>query len=246
MRNWDVAVKVGDLHSRYTVFSPSFWVRGVFNRWRLETPDLATEVPLRYEVAFGGAGADGQDAWDENPVGIGYFQDLDMQSRNSIPAPQILEFGNDLPDRPTQLRTIAPCPVSVGWLPRRSLAGTFDDGWKKTRWPLFPKDSSDLFFCAAPASLRFPGFLQGDECIVLDGFTHDANICSKLPGGIAPVLIIPGENGQVFWSRFVLDTLVINPEKRSVAATWRACVFAPKQECQAIVLRNPVRGMPHA
>ena len=52
------------------------------------------------------------------------------------------------------------------WLPRRALAGSYNDIWKQTRWPKLPKDFDFGYWNAAPEDQQFD-YPQGGEKIML-------------------------------------------------------------------------------
>ncbi|MBK9258908.1 MAG: DUF2169 domain-containing protein [Polyangiaceae bacterium] len=51
--DWQVGIEVGPIKKRLRVTGPRAWVREG-GEWKLEDPAPVTEVPLRYEYAFGG------------------------------------------------------------------------------------------------------------------------------------------------------------------------------------------------
>jgi hypothetical protein len=239
---WEVSITVGHHRAAFKVESRSYWVRSsLTNRWTIEKGEAFTELPLRYEFAFGGSSPDKRKVWGHNPVGIGYIPEEDLQSVREIPCPQIVSCETTQPQKPCLMQTIAAGPLAGHWLPRRELAGTFDEKWRETRWPFFPNDSSDDHFCCAPSFLQVPGYLNGNEHFMLSGFTHDKPIEGKLPGGLSPLLLMPSAAGKVYWSYFNLDTLVINPGARSASATWRATVYRIPKMVDAIVLSNATK-----
>src|SRR5262249_48583603 len=51
---WVVRVQVGPLVKALRVTGPRQWVKGALAGWKLREPEPCTEVPIRYEQAFGG------------------------------------------------------------------------------------------------------------------------------------------------------------------------------------------------
>ena len=56
--SWWVSVKVGEVEKHLRVTGPRAWVRGP-RGFALTEPEPCVEVPLRYELAFGGVAPDG-------------------------------------------------------------------------------------------------------------------------------------------------------------------------------------------
>lgn len=133
----------------------------------LEEPALASEVSIHWQNAFGGehkapatdqrnkagelqkkAGADQWRVDERNPVGCGRYPSAGER------APQ-LEVSTLKPYRGGILQGDYP-PIGLSaigraWLPRRSLAGTYDDAWLQNQWPLPPKDFDYAYWNCAPA-----------------------------------------------------------------------------------------------
>src|SRR5690606_31440841 len=117
------------------------------------TPPIAFErMPVSYERAFGGwdvSHADpGRHAFEpRNPAGRGLC--VRWGRRERILAPN-LESIRD----PIRSPYDRPAPVAFGfvsphWQPRANLAGTFDDAWRRQRFPLLPVDFDPRFHNAA-------------------------------------------------------------------------------------------------
>lgn len=77
--------------------------------------------------------------------------------------------------------TIGITPIHRAWQPRRGLAGTFDDEWKNSRWPLYPADFNPDFFQQAPESLRLSsGHFRGDEKVRIRGLGRRPAWCEEI------------------------------------------------------------------
>lgn len=226
--SWEVSAAVGDRASRLRVTGPRWWLRDG-DRWRLSEPLATMAVPLRYELAYGGIARDAEGRrearCEENPLGAGFAPPWSRAGLDRIAAPQI-EWPDDA------LRSIddaiAPAgfgPVGRAWLPRRSLAGTYDDAWRATRWPAIPTDFDFRYWCAAPRGLGGVGHLRGDEAVRLTGVGALPEISFSLPGHDVFALL-RHENGVVLPLPMQLDTISIDADALEVCLVWRLALGA--------------------
>lgn len=212
--------------------------RGRFLGWRLTEPEPVLEVPLRYELAYGGVqrrpGEDGEavcEADERNPIGRGWI-DAGLTPRDApVPAPQIEDPADPVAD---PARSHAPQglgPIPPAWLPRRPLGGTYDARWRAEVWPNWPADYDFAYHNSAHPDLIHPGFLAGDEEIRLIGLDGGARPrVLRLPGHRLELALDLAEGGSV---RFTmdLDTLLLDiadpdPAEYRIFLTWRATFAA--------------------
>jgi hypothetical protein len=226
--SWPVRVKVGEVEKRLRVTGPRAWVRGE-GGFTLTDPEPCTEVPLRYELAFGGVARHGdrEVAYDANPFGLGFSPDFSREGKDRIEAPRIEDPADPVTEIGKPHR-----PQGVGvwgrtWPPRVERAGTYDEAWKKERWPRLPADFDFAYWNCAHPDLVAPGLLRGDEEIVLSGFDPAGERRHRLPGHDVFVLLerAPGE-GEV--RPMGVDTLVIDLERRKAIAVYRSVLPWPR------------------
>ena len=155
----EVIVQVGKREKHLAVFGERVWRRGGLG---MTEPQAFTSMSLSWEHSFG----DGQYA--ANPLGRGIIPDT--CPRDAIITLPNVEYFNDLIvdsyDRP---RPAAMLPVLPHWAPRASRAGTYDQEWKKNRWPWFPDDVDPNFFNVASEDQQFAGFFEGGEAVHIRG-----------------------------------------------------------------------------
>ena len=221
----DVGIKVGPVQKTATVFGDRFWVRtaqGV----RRSRPAPLERVPLTWENAFGGR--DEAHSTPErsrldprNPVGTGYGTPLakvgDRLRLPNIENPNQLihEYGS----------VVEPCGfgfTSPNWEPRASLAGTYDERWDQTRKPMLPVDFDRRFFNAAAPGLVAPGYLRGDEDLVVWNTTPVPRLALRLPAIPPPRcrVVLRGRPDVQLATR--LDTVIVNTDERQLMLLWRA------------------------
>ncbi len=227
----DVGVKVGSVSKVVRVFGDRHWIKqkgGVF----ATKPQPFTEMPLVYERAFGGwdkADVD-ESNWryePRNPVGMGFGDPLRFAEEGKVPIPNI-EDPNNLIRRYGD----SPAPVGFGfispnWQPRAQYAGTYDEKWDKTRKPLLPEDFDRRFFNAASPGLIAPGYLRGDEDVMIVNASPVPKLKFKLPGIPPPVCKVRLRNGRTEILRTNLDTVIINTDEMLVFLIWRNYMHVP-------------------
>ena len=231
--DWPVSVEVvGRLFYGFQVRGPAQWAKAN-GRWRLPEPDPVTEVPIRYELAFGGSapGEDGPVFHDHNPVGRGFVTDRLLDGDDPIPAPQIGDLAEFMAgDIRSPMTVHGVGPIGKAWLPRRSAAGTFDEAWKATRHPRMPKDYTLAFWNAAPRRLQLSPHLRGGEQVVLRGLRHaPAPITFALPrqgmalrrgGPAGPAEPLP-------LTDVLVDVAAPDPRAHRVTLIWRGFLTDP-------------------
>lgn len=220
-----VTFRVGPVGKVLRVIGDRFWVRsaGAIGATR---PMPFDRIPLSYERAFGG--------WDRshpdparhtfepwNPVGTG-FRAPGGQFEEGIQLPNIED-----PSHPIQQWGQVVAPAGVGftspdWQPRAALAGTYDEAWTKDRMPLLPKDFDRRFFNAASPGLVAPGYLAGDEPVLVDNASPHGRLSFRLPGVRPPrcrVELVRGDDAEL---EMRLDTVIVDADADRVHLQWRA------------------------
>jgi hypothetical protein len=119
--------------------------------------------------------------------------------------------------------------VGKAWLPRRTLAGTYDDDWLKNQWPLPPKDFDDAYWNCAPADQQVDYLPPGTEVLLLNLHAPDAPASSETWQGKLPqhqlfvrMRLSDKLQQSVFKDTAMnLDTLVIDMASQTIHATYR-------------------------
>jgi uncharacterized protein YjbI with pentapeptide repeats len=193
-------ITIGPLSKRLAVFGDrTFTAVG-----SISSPSPFTRVALTPENAFGGLG------FAENPYGKGFptlGTNQNVQSARSLPniedPAQIIVSDSS---RPHPAGFWAMSPDS----PRRMRhLGTFDEVWKRTRWPHFPMDTDPAYFQAAPEDQRLNGYFVGDEPIAIQNMHPRAtHIQTSLPGQRLRVLVARnGADGDIEEYKANIDTV---------------------------------------
>jgi hypothetical protein len=221
-----VGIRVGPVQKVARVWGDRMLVGRVGPRI---TPAAAFEkIPLVYERSFGGwdrrhAEVDRHRCEARNPVGVG-FRDPRLGADDEVPLPNFED-----PNRPFSGYGDAPPPAGFGfiqasWQPRVSYAGTYDEAWEKTRKPLLPADFDRRFFNSAPPGLIAPGYLEGNEQVVVIGATPEGRFAFNLPDIAPSSCLVEMRGGQKVTLQTVLDTVIVDMDARALVMIWRAYV----------------------
>lgn len=219
--DWNVRVQVGAVRKELRVTGPRAWVREG-GEWKLNDPQLVSEVPLRYERAFGGAW---KTSWgethlfEENPIGVGFVEGEVPWGTDEIPAPQIESPDDPVVEWGKRYRPEGLGPIARSWQPRLRKAGTADDDWQRTRWPQLPLDFEYSFYNTAHPDLIAPGFLRGDEEVELEGLWPEGVLRFWLPGRGVGVLVEHSAGSKL--CRAPLDSMNVHLEALQVQLVWR-------------------------
>ncbi|MCA9139361.1 MAG: DUF2169 domain-containing protein [Planctomycetales bacterium] len=225
----DVKLDVGETSKTVRVIGDRVWQKG---RGGISPspPAEFVSMPLVYELAFGGVDVhpDGREDWDErNPVGRGFLASDKSEKSEGSPLPNLEVPGQELKrwsERPTPAGFGA---IAAHWLPRSSLAGTYDETWEKKRSPFLPSDFNPSHLNAAHPDLVCDRHLQGGEIVSVSGVHPEQTIRFALP--LKQFRIRYHLAGQEAEAEHRLETLLIDTTKREYAIVWRASVPCSKQ-----------------
>jgi hypothetical protein len=218
----EVSLRVGSVEKRLQIFGERSWLRER-ESWRASAPKSFERLPLRWELAFGGASREHPEHPPEsearNPVGRGFVASWDDNPEGVLlpliedPA-ALIQRPHDRPE-PAGLAPLAPA-----WAQRARHAGTYDAAWQKGRAPYLPLDFNPLFFQVAPPALIAPQRLCGGEPVELVGLTGGGRLAFDLP---RPNLdMIFDFAGRFIRAEALFDTLLIEPDMARLQMVWRA------------------------
>ena len=212
-----VSLTVGPICKRLVVWGERCWTRGSGGGLIPSSPEPFTTLPITYERAFGGAAREGAHGVlarlsEENPVGVG------LDAVEGGPVANIEYPDSSIHDAASGARPAGFGALERSWMPRRRLAGTYDDAWERDRRPLEPSDFEDAFFHAAPSDQRVEGHLQGGEILELTQMTPDDSLRIVLPRlalGFRTTL-----GGRQVYHRGLLHTVLLEPDRGRLVMVW--------------------------
>lgn len=204
----EVGLEIGGVRKLLTVTGDRLRHLGGYS-----APRPFATMPLVWERAFGGATPDLRDLDPRNPVGIGHAGARSADPEVLSEAPNVTRAGEAVArpeDRP------APAgfgTVSRAWRPRLGFAGTHDEAWLATQWPLPPRDLDPRHHQAAPADQQSPTIRPGAAVMLLN-MTPEGRWAFRLPRLAAPVRLLRDDRAED--AAFEPDTVIIEPELRRV------------------------------
>lgn len=221
-----VALQVGPLKKAVRVVGERTWFKSM-GRVAATRPLPFDKIPLTWERAFGG--------WDKTDTAKPAFEPRNPAGVGFRASPRHFEEGLKLPnleDPATEpLRDFGQKVVPAGfgftsphWQPRARYGGTYDEGWNKSRKPLLPKDFDRRFFNAAAPGLIAPGYLKGDEPVIIAGASPKGRLSFSLPGQVAPVVTVALAGGEDATPAMHLDTVTLDTDEEQVTLLWRGHV----------------------
>ncbi len=202
-----VALRIGSLSKSFDVVGKRVWKTK-------EEPEPFTTRPISYDRAFGGP------LYAANPVGIGSFPSPEAAEGN--PLPDTEETGKPVTDPKGDYRPMSFGPIGRSWQPRAKLAGTYDQNWTDNVCPFLPSDFDERYYQAAPEDQQ-TDLLQGGEEVELTNLTPEGRLAFSLPKRTIPVLFAR-KDGEKVSRALSLDTVLVEPDHRRFALTWRAAV----------------------
>lgn len=231
---WDISVSLGKISKQLMVTGPRYWKHNLITGTHLTNPLPCTEVPIRYEYAFGGSYQEKETVYacEKNNVGMGFVNKKSLDKTKPIPVPQIMSKQDPVEDLGKEYPPEGLGPIAPAWQPRLAFAGTFDTVWEKTRWPDLPENFKFDFYNSAHPDLIYPGFVKGDEAVQLINLSPTPELNFTLPGYTLG-LLMRCEDGQMVPLPVVLDTIHIEAPEMKAYLTWRG-IFP---------LGNPIRAL---
>jgi hypothetical protein len=225
----DVSLRAGPLFKRLRITGDRVWKAGVLGP-RISEPTPFERMPMSYERAFGGwdrAAAQPVDyrLEERNPVGTGFAvreeNCVGMHLPNVEYPSHLISSWKDHPP-PAGLNA-----VDCAWLPRRQLAGTYDDAWRRNRFPLWAEDFDPRYHNCSPADQQPGQYFTGGEHIELAGMSESGTLVFDLPKlGLAFRTRFGGERvdqeGQ-------LCTVIIEPNVPRVMLAWQASLVCNRR-----------------
>ena len=244
-----VSLQVGPLKKTVRVVGDRVWGK-VFGKTMMTSPVAFEKIPLVYERAFGG--------WDRshadpakhtfeprNPVGTG-FRSKKGNFEEGIRLPNLED-----PKHPLKSYGDTPPPAGFGfispnWQPRAALAGTYDEKWMKERMPLLPTDFDRRFFNAASPGLIAPGYLKGNEPVLIENASPGGRLAFQLPGVFAPKIHVELRGGVHHDLTTNLDTVIINTDENLLFLIWRTHLVVRQGPQDVVAIQVSAESVPTA
>jgi hypothetical protein len=238
--NCVVELRVGAACKRVRVHGPRVWRPGVLGL----VPSAAMEFErqaLNWELAYGGTTAGGCEL--RNPVGVGLSDAVPEHDAVGTPAPSIESVDAPIERWGPRHVPAGLAPIARGWHPRLKAAGTFDESWRRDRFPLLPADFSYAHFNIAPEDQRHAELAPGTTIAAVNMSPTGLFVAEVPPP--PPAIQFHFTHGVV--ERIAsLDTIVVEPELGRLSASWRAHVPLGRKPSQlreiTIGRTNPTIG----
>ncbi len=215
-----VGFKVGTLQRTARVIGERTWQRGIMGL-SPSTPQAFRKMPLRPDRTFGGDDPAGKQS-SGNPVGCGASRQLGER----LPNIESIE----IPYRPGEAANKAVIfgPIPGHWPARLQYAGTYDEAWQESRYPLAPLDLDPRFWQTAPLEQQVHGRLKGGEAITLanltpPGFVADGRLAFTLPK-LSLHLETRFYDGTREIHRPVIHSLILEPDHPRISVVYHSAL----------------------
>lgn len=259
-----VKVRVGSAHKQLVVWGDRTWERGLLGQ-KPSAPTPFTSMPLRWERSFGGPQI------PENPVGRGTGA-VEVDKTSIDPLPNIEDPASPIVSRDDRPPPAGMFPIPNTWRSRIGRTGTYDELWKRSRWPFFPRDFDFSFFNCAPMDQWIEGYWRGDEALELSGLhPTKTRIRTSLPGliprlfvertrlrpeGATPLELLSRAELEALGTPKLeevplkLDTIVLDTDAEHALCQWRGLVQVADGQlsdvARVFVVHEPMgQGQPH-
>ncbi len=201
-----VELELGIIRKHLTVTGERQWRRILTPT----TPEPLTKLALTYQNSFGG------EDYDYNPSGIGF------ERKTDTPLPH-LEYTNQLlTDKGQTPKPAGFNSVSVDWLPRKKLWGTYGDHWEKNEAPFFANDLNPDFFMQTSQDQWLSGYLFGGERFKLSNMHPDLRLIEGVIPSYRFKLLAGVDNKPEILTTCNIDTAIFLPDSNVLALLARA------------------------
>jgi hypothetical protein len=221
----DVQLTAGRIQKRLRVFGDRIWERSISGP-KISGPLQFHAMPLTYERAYGGWDKTDTDTSrhrmdDRNPVGTGFAVTsngcIGQRAPNIEYPSQLLRSWHDRP---------APAcfnAVDSAWTPRRQLAGTYDDAWRRSRFPLWAEDFDRRYANCAPTDQQAQGFMRGGEVVEVINMSEHGRLQFELPK-VYPFFRTRFGREHVE-HRAQLSTVIVEPDALRLMMVWQTSLI---------------------
>lgn len=221
-----VGLRIGQWQKSFAVCGKRHWEYGLAGVNATE-PEPFSIQPFSYDVAFGGVDNFPEDqakhaAFMRNPIGKGFHKNIKKEWIDGAPMPHTEALDQQVENPDGDYAPMAFGPIGRGWSSRLPHAGTYDQNWIDNTFPFLPSDFKDEYYQAAPLDQQVP-YLRGGEEVVLVNLTPEGRTSFRLPIIDMPVVFFR-KKGDRHETEALLDTIVIEPDKRLFSITWRVCL----------------------
>jgi hypothetical protein len=234
----EVGVAVGSIRHGARVVGDRTWeTDGISLRATPAKP--FSRMPLIWERAFGGRDVTAKGTQEEprNPAGVG-FRVTGGRPADQTPLPNIERLGEPITSPKQRATPVCFGPIAPSWEPRRSFAGTYDEGWQTKRAPYLPDDFDSRFLHVAPPELIASPRLIGGEAVELTGFRPDGALRFALPRLRLRAAIQYADRTED--ATPLLDTIILEPTAGRLQLVWRAAYACDKRALKIRAVQTTV------
>lgn len=233
VQEMEVFLELDDFKYRLAVIGDRVWTPDG-DGWVPSAPEPFTELPLTYDLAFGGKAITewGELVWPDNPEGKGFCPE--PGEAEGVALPNLEAPGEriaDPADRPRVVGT-APYPMTGGLrLSQFSRAG--EDG---------PEAATPLEVEPLVCNWAHPDLMldrdRGYRLLRVSGVSPDGDLTARIPSFPGRITLRHGPDRLQMET--LLDTIIIQAEEQRLTLRWRAAVRIPMRprELREVVLEE--------
>lgn len=222
-----VRARVGTMCKEIKVQGPRTWRKGLAT-CHASSPSTFTAIPLHYGFAFGGThpyvdrkGQTLTDTFLDNPVGAGWSGPHTQDAALSTPLPCLEDFDDPISSSVARHRPVALSPIPRQSPQRIVYAGTYDEAWRTSQFPLPPQDFDEHFHQCAPQDQQIEHPRGGEEVELIHLLADRPALHFYLPDLRSTVRVLRTDY-SVESLPAVVDTLFFETQANRFSAVWRA------------------------
>lgn len=225
-----VALRAHTLRKELRVFGKRYWWRAM-SGLTPSAPEPVTQVPLRYELAYGGLDCTAPDPARQrvdlrNPVGRGVT--AEPLRLEGYPAHQLeCSHGDYRKTGPAGFGAIA-----SHWSPRLQLPSPYAEAAQGDRIPVLPLECNPMYSQCAPVDQRPERALRGGELVELWNLTPAGILRFTLPrlSFTCTTHFVTPNKRRTEEHRGRLSTVIIEPDIGRLSLVWQSGLLVHQDE----------------
>ena len=236
-----VGLRVGSMNKSFNVVGDRIWDRNILSV--IPTPYRPfVRMPISYDRAYGGVDKHPDkpekiETYTKNPIGVGFHPYSNGKHLKGKPLPNTEEIKKPIKSKNGKYYPMSFGPIGRNFEARVPFAGTYDQKWLDNIAPFWPDDFDYRYFQTTPPEQQIP-YPKGGEPVILQNLTPEGLTKFQIPRVSMPVIFIP-YRGEDIIKETVIDTVLIEPDKKRFMLTWRVSLPL-KKNC--FELRQVIAG----
>ncbi len=220
-----VKFQVGECAKALKVVGERIWQPSAVGGLKVNKAKPFTSMPVTYGRSYGGTWLDENEKpalFMANPVGCGFGKQRHHAKMVGTSAPCVGPLSEAFDTHTHAFKPGSFGPIGRHWEGRVHYAGTYDQIWKDSVFPLLPGDFDERFYQCAPEDQQITYPKGGEKVSLWNMHPTRRQIHFKLPHQLKLPMVAIMQNRRQEPLETVVDTLTVDMDEEVVSLVWRA------------------------